>query len=125
MKLADYLPEVPQMAQSLINLNEHCLEGVEIPEKCEKPKDAYLMIIRNYLHKDIHKDFIKELQSYEWDRKYYDVRRKKVLNKRARENVCYGKKSRETNYEKKLQKKSFKFKKKKIQLYTKKKQNLI
>lgn len=85
----------------LINLNEHCLEGVEIPEKCEKPKDAYLMIIRNYLHEDIHKDFIKELQSYEWDRKYYDVRRKKVLNKRARENVCYGKKSREANYKNK------------------------
>ena len=34
-------------------------------------------------------------------RKYYDVRRKKLLNKRARENVCYGKKSREANYENK------------------------
>lgn len=43
----------------LINLNEYCLEGVEIPEKCEKPKDAYLMIIRNYFTKIFIKILLK------------------------------------------------------------------
>mgnify|MGYP001301074096 CR=1 FL=1 len=74
----------------LYNLNELCLEGVTIPEKCEAPKPAYLMVVRNFLTNSVHENFKKELSSYEWDRKYYDTRRKKVLNKNARANVCYG-----------------------------------
>ena len=41
------------------------------------------------------------MRSYEWDRKYWDTRRQKVLNKLARANVCYGKECREPNYENK------------------------
>tara|TARA_A100001015_G_scaffold310722_1_gene412645 strand:- start:2521 stop:3417 length:897 start_codon:yes stop_codon:yes gene_type:complete len=84
----------------LINLNEVCLKGVNIPEG-SKPKDAYLMVVRNFLSEDVHENFIKELKSYEWDRKYWDTRRKKVLNKLARANVCYGKQGRVANYEEK------------------------
>ena len=85
----------------LYNLNELCLEGVTIPEKCEAPKPAYLMVVRNFLTNSVHENFKKELSSYEWDRKYYDTRRKKVLNKNARANVCYGSNYRAPDYENK------------------------
>ena len=51
----------------LYNLNELCLEGVTIPEKCETPKPAYLMVVRNFLTNPVHENFKKELSSYEWD----------------------------------------------------------
>ena len=81
----------------LHNLNEACLEGVKIPE-ASKPKDAYLMVVRDFLTPEVHKAFKVEMQSYEWDRKYWDTRRSKVLNKLARANVCYGKTGRAANY---------------------------
>ena len=81
----------------LYNLNKECLEGVTIPE-ASKPKDAHLMVVRGFLTDRVHKNMIKELGSYEWDRKYWDTRRQKVLNKLARANVCYGKEGRAANY---------------------------
>ena len=84
----------------LINLNEQCINDIEIPLS-KKPKDAYLMIVRNFLSDDKHLQYKEELESYEWDRKYYDTRRQKVLNKRARANVCYGPKTIEPDYENK------------------------
>ena len=41
----------------------------------------------------------KEMESFKWDDKYWDKRRKKVLNKHARENVCFDDYSSEPNYE--------------------------
>tara|TARA_R110001592_G_scaffold37561_1_gene125147 strand:- start:843 stop:1709 length:867 start_codon:yes stop_codon:yes gene_type:complete len=81
----------------LFNLNELCLEGVTIPEG-QKPKDSYLMVVRGFLSDRVHQNMIKELGSYVWDRKYWDTRRQKVLNKLARANVCYGKEGRDANY---------------------------
>jgi len=81
----------------LYNLNKECLEGVTIPEG-QKPKDAYLMVVRGFLGDKVHQNMIKELGSYVWDRKYWDTRRQKVLNKLARANVCYGEEGREANY---------------------------
>lgn len=81
----------------LHNLNEACLEGIKIPE-ASKPNDAYLMIVRDFLTPEVHEAFKAEMKSYEWDRKYWDTRRKKVLNKLARANVCYGKTGRAANY---------------------------
>ena len=43
----------------------------------------------------------KEMESFKWDDKYWDKRRKKVLNKHARENVCFDDYSSEPNYEEK------------------------
>ena len=59
------------------------------------------MEVRDFLGRKQHKVFIKEMESYEWDRKYYDTRRKKVLNKNARANVCYGPSDRQPDYENK------------------------
>lgn len=85
----------------LYNLNELCLKDVEIPKK-SKPIDAYFMICRDFLTSEVHNAFKKEMQSYDWDRKYWDVRRKKVLNKNARANVCYGKEGRCADYANKM-----------------------
>ena len=93
----DILESIFDKQVELFNLNDACLEGVSIPE-ASKPKDAYLMVVRNFLSENVHKNMIKELGSYEWDRKYWDTRRQKVLNKLARANVCYGKTGRAANY---------------------------
>ena len=58
------------------------------------------MIIRNFLTDEVHKNFKKELSSYEWDRKYYDTRRKKVLNKLERMFVMV-KKGRKADFQNK------------------------
>ena len=96
----DLLENIFGKKVELFNLNELCLEGVEIPEG-KKPKDAYLMVVRNFLTTEVHENFKKELSSYEWDRKYFDTRRQKVLNKHARANVCYGKTGRASDFENK------------------------
>jgi len=41
----------------------------------------------------------EEQFTFEWDKKYWDTRRSKVLNKNARWNVCYGKEGQEPDYE--------------------------
>tara|TARA_B100000795_G_scaffold231385_1_gene189197 strand:- start:5108 stop:6043 length:936 start_codon:yes stop_codon:yes gene_type:complete len=45
------------------------------------------------------KSILKELTSFEWDKTYYDTRRSKWLNKRARFNVCFGPEDRPMNKE--------------------------
>ena len=49
--------------------------------------DAGILIIRNILNDDMHKKIFEEVNSQEWDSKYYDRRRKRVLNKHARANI--------------------------------------
>ena len=93
----DVLENIFDKQVDLYNLNKECLDGVTIP-KASKPKDAYLMVVRGFLTDRVHKNMIKELGSYKWDRKYWDTRRQKVLNKLARANVCYGKEGRAANY---------------------------
>jgi len=60
------------------------LHVLTIPESKE---EASVLIIRDYISYDIQKNIFSEMQSFDWDRKYYDTRRKKVLNKHARSNV--------------------------------------
>jgi hypothetical protein len=65
---------------------------------------AYVMIIRNGMELFLNEnktsaDVYKEMNKFEWDTKYYDVRRSKILNKHARSNVCFGKKKSEPDYE--------------------------
>ena len=43
----------------------------------------------------------EEQFSFEWDKKYWDTRRSKLLNKNARWNVCYGEEGQEPDYENK------------------------
>jgi hypothetical protein len=47
------------------------------------------------------KDVFKELTSFEWDKKFWDTRRKTILNKHARFNVCFGEEGRDADFEEK------------------------
>lgn len=83
-----------------------CLNDYLEEEDREKVEEkGYVMIIRNGVRemlKDIkkdEKDLFKEVLNLEWDKKYWDVRRKKVLNKNARQNLCFSEFSQEPNYE--------------------------
>ena len=65
---------------------------------------AAVLIIRNGLEKLIGENpdkMLEEQLSFEWDKQYWDNRRGKVLNKRARYNVCYGSESVDANLEEK------------------------
>ena len=68
----------------------------------DEVEDAYLLVVRNMFRYmiDMENDIVKELESFEWDNKYWDRRRKKVLNKHVRENVCFGDESSDPDYEK-------------------------
>ena len=69
----------------------------------ENIEDAYLLVIRNgmnYFLKNTD-NLIKEMNYFEWDKKYYDTRRKKVLNKHARSNVCFNIIGNKPDYENK------------------------
>ena len=65
---------------------------------------AAVLIIRNgveYLINDNSKTMLEEQLKYEWDKKYWDIRRSKVLNKRARYNVCFSNIKQDPDYENK------------------------
>ena len=71
------------------------------PDLRSKVPPAHFMVVRGFLGEAAHKSLIDELESYEWDAKYFDVRRQKVLNKLARTNVCYGDAHQDPDYENK------------------------
>ena len=83
-------------------------EAVEVQKKGEKwvktenIKKAGVLVIRNFINDEKVEKIYEEITSVEWDTKYYDTRRKKVLNKLARENVVFlDGKSQEPDYENK------------------------
>jgi len=78
----------------LIDLNKLLENGNE---------DAKVLVIRNCIDKlfgdGSAKDLMENLCDLEWDNKYWDRRRKKVLNKHARYNLCFNEESKEQDYE--------------------------
>lgn len=73
----------------------------ELNCKCEfldisyEDNNAYVLIIRDCINKisqinNIKTDLLDEMINLDWDKTYYDRRRQKVLNKRARYNLCFG-----------------------------------
>jgi hypothetical protein len=59
--------------------------------------DCALIVIENLV---TNADLIEtELSALEWDTKYWDTRRQKVLNKRARSNLCFDTINQEPDYE--------------------------
>lgn len=77
----------------------------------EKAEDASILIVRNGARLLLESeskvdDLFKELQEsgnggLKWDSKYFDVRRQKVLNKRARHNLCFGPEHQDADYKNK------------------------
>lgn len=72
------------------------LEDVKVEEEVD---EAFVLVIRGFLNESRASELMEEMGSFEWDRKYWDVRRQKVLNKLARANVCFNDVSQEPNYE--------------------------
>lgn len=76
----------------------------------ESIDDAYVLVVRNAVDRLLKMnprfagkgvaDLHKELLHHAWDKKYFDKRRSKVLNKRARYNVCFDDMAGIENYEK-------------------------
>ena len=50
-------------------------------------EQAGVLLIRNYINSKKHKKILEEMNSFEWDKKYWDTRRGRVLNKIARSNI--------------------------------------
>lgn len=69
----------------------------------EETEASYVLVIREAVSKLVldKEELWKELTSFEWDSKYYCTRRKRVLNKHARVNVCFGDRGQEPDYENK------------------------
>ena len=58
-------------------------------EKNSKKYKAGVLILRNYLNEEKQRQIYKELNDLNWDKKFYDTRRNKVLNKQARYNLMF------------------------------------
>ena len=65
-------------------------------------EDAKVLVIRNcvdtLLGKGESKNLVEDLIKLKWDTKYWDTRRQKVLNKRARYNLCFGKEDKSSDF---------------------------
>lgn len=92
---------------SLYNLNDlliNCNTDINTDIK----DVASLLVIKNGLNYFLKnnnasiENLYKELKSFQWDTKYFDNRRNKVLNKQARYNICFGDLNIFPNYENKI-----------------------
>ena len=71
-----------------------CEELCELCDKCDGEfhdfgNNAGIAIFRNLLDDEMQMKMLSEMNSFEWDQKFYDIRRKRVLNKHARTNVTF------------------------------------
>lgn len=70
--------------------------------------NASILVIKKGLNYFLEKndssidDLFFEMKSLEWDKKYFDIMNNKVLNKRARHNICFGELNISPNYENKI-----------------------
>lgn len=76
--------ETLNKSSDLIDMSNPTAIGLD-----KSKKEAAVLILRNYLNVSDINDIYQELTSVEWDTKYWDTRRQKVLNKRARENLLF------------------------------------
>lgn len=74
---------------------------LEPPEEYVEQLDkvAGILIVRNFLDEDQSQALLEQASDLEWDSKYYDRRRKKVLNKHLRRNLLFADFAQEPNYE--------------------------
>ena len=79
-------------------------ELLDEEDRC-KAEDCWILVVKKGVDgilSGIEKnseDMYRELDGLEVDKKYFDKRRSKVLNKLARHNLCFGEESKEPNYE--------------------------
>ena len=78
----------------IYDLRDICKETVNMKELDE----AYILLIKNALNNNIADDLLTEMKNLDWDKKYYDIQRKQVLNKNARYNLAFSNYTQEPNY---------------------------
>lgn len=87
---------------SLINLNEESgsdvIRGGGEQASVLVIRNAVDLFLGNKLYQD-DKSVYQELVNLNWDKKFYDARRKKVLNKQARWNIIISNEKQEPDYE--------------------------
>ena len=77
----------------LYNLNK--ITGMENVET----QDAFVLVVRQAFDEAAQKSIKTELTSLTWDAKYWDTRRKRVLNKLARQNLMWSETAQEPDFE--------------------------
>lgn len=80
----------------LIDLREF---ATELPDNAPPPAPAFLLILRSFLSHDRANNVFAENMAYEWDKKFWNARQKKVQNKHARHNVCFGTTAQSANFD--------------------------
>ena len=79
-------------------------ELLDEEDRC-KAEDCWILVVKKGVDgilsgiEKSSEDMYRELDGLEVDKKYFDKRRSKVLNKLARHNLCFGEESKEPNYE--------------------------
>ena len=91
----DELKEINKQLNELNIESEYINISDKLPDKYKEGNDAGVLIIRNgvnlLLKKNNGADLLySEQESIEYDKKYFDRRRSKMLNKRARYNIVFG-----------------------------------
>ena len=98
MRIKDYMDALGygDMVE-LIDLRE--IAASALPKDAPEPEAAYVMVLRKFLTNERATRIFKENLSYEWDKKLWNARQKKVQNKHARYNVCFDDVGRDADYE--------------------------
>jgi len=101
LKEAQIKAEADGYVCEYFDLKELGLSGEK--ERYDRSSEAGVLVIRNVLGKfgATNEGFRKEMKDIDCDKKYYDVRRSKVLNKNARHNVCFDYRDQEPDIENK------------------------
>ena len=74
----------------------HCLNDILDEDEDDDTDEAVVLVIRNFVNNE---ELFEEQSKLIPDDKYYCTRRKQVLNKRARQNLCFGPESQDADFE--------------------------
>lgn len=69
------------------------------PEGYEADEEAAILLVRGFLDEDQSSQLLEDASKLDWDTKYLDVRRGKVLNKLKRKNLLFADFAQEPDYE--------------------------
>lgn len=75
------------------------LAHLDAPEGRKVDEEAAILIVRNFLSEEDGDELLKSALELEWDAKYLDVRRGRVLNKRKRKNLLFADFAQKPAYE--------------------------
>jgi len=81
------LEHFPDIECSVLDLNQ--LSPHKTIQQLPPTDQASVLLLRKFIPTEVSDHIYQECNADEWDSKYYCTRRKKVLNKHKRKNICY------------------------------------